>query len=126
MSALPPPPNGQVLSLVSALSQTENHDLHVQAIQARDLALSSSPDSYGNLCLQLAYLLVGSDQLESLFQRIEAPELEVWRQTDPNTTARIQANPTMWVPFGQMAGLILKNALLRPPIRQGGQGTLSL
>lgn len=115
MSALPPPPNGQVLSLVSALSQTENHDLHVQAIQARDVALSSSRDSYGNLCLQLAYLLVGSDQLEALFPRIEASELEVWRQTDPNTAGRIQANPTMWVPFGQMAGLILKNALLRPP-----------
>ena len=123
---LPPPPNGQVLSLVSALSQTENHDLHVQAIQARDLALSSSPDSYGNLCLQLAYLMVGSDQADTLIQRIEHSELEVWRQTDPNTTARIQANPTMWVPFGQMAGLILKNSLLRPPIRQGSHATLSL
>ena len=123
---LPPPPNGQVLSLVSALSQTENHDLHVQAIQARDLALSSSPDSYGNLCLQLAYLMVGSDQPEILIQRILPSELEVWRRTDPSTTARIQANPVMWVPFGQMAGLILKNALLRPPTRQGGHGTLSL
>ncbi len=123
---LPPPPNGQVLSLVSALSQTENHDLHVQAIQARDNALSSSPDSYGNLCLQLAYLMVGSDQYETLIQRIVPAELEIWHQTDPNTTARIQANPSMWVPFGQMAGLILKNALLRPPLRQGSHGTLSL
>ena len=123
---LPPPPNGQVLSLVSALSQTENHDLHVKAIQARDLALSSSPDSYGNLCLQLAYLMVGSDRYETLIQRIEPSEMEVWHQTDPNTIQRIQANPTMWVPFGQMAGLILKNALLRPPLRQGSHGTLSL
>ena len=124
---LPPPPNGQVLSLVSALSQTENHDLHVQAIQARDLALSSSPDSYGNLCLQLAFLMVGSDQPELLLQRIDASELGIWRQTDPNTTARIQANPSMWIPFGQMAGLILKNALLRPPRRpDGSYATLSL
>eukprot|EP00534_Pseudo-nitzschia_fraudulenta_P005652 CAMPEP_0201189154 /NCGR_PEP_ID=MMETSP0851-20130426/137135_1 /ASSEMBLY_ACC=CAM_ASM_000631 /TAXON_ID=183588 /ORGANISM="Pseudo-nitzschia fraudulenta, Strain WWA7" /LENGTH=987 /DNA_ID=CAMNT_0047474927 /DNA_START=107 /DNA_END=3067 /DNA_ORIENTATION=- len=123
---LPPPPNGQVLSLVSALSQTENHDLHVQAIQARDLALSSSSDSYGNLCLQLAYLTVGSDQVEALLHRIQPSELEVWRQTDPNTTARIQANPSMLVPFGQMAGLILKNALLRPPTQQGGHTPLSL
>lgn len=123
---IPPPPNGQVLSLVSALSQTENHDLHVQAIQARDLALSSSPESYGNLCLQLSYLMVGSDQLGNLIHRIEPSELEVWRKTDPNTTSRIQANPTMWVPFGQMAGLILKNALLRPPLRQNSQATLSL
>jgi len=68
----------------------------------------------------------GSDKPESLLQRIDASELEIWRQTDPNTAARIQANPTMWVPFGQMAGLILKNALLRPPVRPGGQGTCSL
>ncbi len=123
---LPPPPNGQVLSLVSALSQTENHDLHVKAIQARDVALSSSPDSYGNLCLQLAYLMVGSDQYKTLIQRIVPSELEVWNQTDPGTRAKIRANPTFWVPFGQMAGLILKNALLRPPSRQGSHGTLSL
>ena len=116
---LPPPPNGQVLSLVSALSQTENHDLHVQAIQARDQALSSSPDSYGNLCLQLACLMVGSDQPNQLFQRIDSSELEIWHRTDANTIARIQANPNMWIPFGQMAGLILKNALLRPPMQTG-------
>jgi hypothetical protein len=70
--------------------------------------------------------MVGSDQMGNLVPRIEPSELEVWSQTDPNTTARIQANPTMWVPFGQMAGLILKNALLRPPLRQGGHATLSL
>mmetsp|Transcript_11146 Transcript_11146/g.12720 ORF Transcript_11146/g.12720 Transcript_11146/m.12720 type:complete len:1016 (+) Transcript_11146:66-3113(+) len=123
---LPPPPNGQVLSLVSALSQTENHDLHVQAITARDQALSSSPDSYGNLCLQLAFLMVGSDQPNQLLTRIDASELEIWRRTDANTTAVIQTNPNMWIPFGQMAGLILKNALLRPPVQTGSYKTISL
>eukprot|EP00536_Pseudo-nitzschia_multiseries_P002126 jgi/Psemu1/182794/e_gw1.28.148.1 len=126
MAALPPPPNGQVLSLVSALSQTENHDLHIQAIKARDDALRSSVCSYGNLCLQLAYLLVGSDQPEVLAQRINASEIEIWRQADPNTTARIQSDPTMWVPFGQMAGLVLKNALVWPPSSQFSHGTMSL
>jgi transportin-1 len=116
-SPLPPPPNGQVLSLVSALSQTTNHDLHVQAIQARDQALNSSQESYGNLCLQLAFLLVGSDQPENLLQRIDPSQLQIWQQTDATTASQIQTNGSMWIPFGQMAGLILKNALLRPPIQ---------
>ncbi|KAL3921793.1 MAG: hypothetical protein SGILL_002562, partial [Bacillariaceae sp.] len=96
---------------------TANHDLHIQAIQARDQALNSSSESYGNLCLQLAFLLVGSDQPNQLMSRIEPSQLEVWRRTDGATSSQIQANPSMWVPFGQMAGLILKNALLRPPIQ---------
>lgn len=113
---LPPPPNGQVLSLVSALSQTENHDLHVQAIRHRDESLSASSESYGSLCLQLGYLLVGSDQPQHLVQRIETSQMDMWRQTDMNTALRLQSDLNMWIPFGQMAGLVLKNALLRPPI----------
>jgi transportin-1 len=122
----PPPPNGQVLSLVSALSQTENHGLHMQAIHARDEALNSSAESYGNLCLQLAFLLVGSDQPDHLIQRIDPCQLEVWRQTDMSTASRIQVNPSLWIPFGQMAGLILKNALLRPPIQPGSNRSFIL
>jgi transportin-1 len=124
--SIPPPPYGQVLSLVSALSQTENHGLHVQAIQARDQALISGPDSYGNLCLQLAYLTVGSDQPDHLMSRIEKSEMHIWQATDGNTASRIQANPAMWIPFGQMAGLILKNALLRPPIQPSTGRPISL
>ena len=117
MSAyLPPPPNGQVLSLVSALSQTENHDLHVQAIRHRDESLSSSSESYGKLCLQLGFLLVGSDQPQHLSQTIEPSQIEIWRQTDAVTATRLLSDLNLWVPFGQMAGLILKNALLKPPI----------
>jgi transportin-1 len=123
-SPAPPPPNGQVLSLVSALSQTENHDLHVQAIRARDEALSSSTDSYGNLCLQLAFLTVGSDQPAQLLQRVDPSQLEIWRQTDATTAMRLQSDPNMWIPFGQMAGLVLKNALLRPPIQQTGKALI--
>lgn len=118
---LPPPPNGNVLSLVSALSQTQNHALHVQAIQARDKALSSSLDSYGDLCLQLAFLTVGSDQPEHLLRRIQATQaMEMWAKTDLATATQIQHNPNAFVAFGQMAGLVLKSALLRPPPLSNG------
>lgn len=118
MASLPPPPSGQVLSLISALSNTSNHDLHVQAIRARDDALSSSPESYGNLCVQLGYLLVGSDLPSQLLARIDPAHMEQWKQTDMSSALRLQQDESMWIPFGQMAGLVLKNALLRPPIMQ--------
>jgi hypothetical protein len=121
MASVPPPPNTQVLSLVTALSQTENHDLHVQAIRAKDEALSSSPATYGNLCLQLAFLLVGSNRPEHMLQQINPDDLESWRQANTTTALRLGSDPGMWIPFGQMGGLILKNALLRPPIQQTGK-----
>lgn len=121
VAGVPPPPNTQVLSLVSALSQTENHGLHVQAITAKDEALRSSPASYGNLCLQLAFLLVGCNNPEQMLQQINPSDMDGWRQANMTTALRLESDPGMWIPFGQMGGLILKNALLRPPIQQTGQ-----
>ena len=118
---LPPAPDGPVLSLVAALSNTQNHELHVQAIRARDEALSASPESYGNLCAQLGYLMAGTDQPAQMIQRISASHLAQWSQTDPSTAMRLQQDETLWTPFGQMAGLILKQALLRPPILTDGR-----
>eukprot|EP00980_Cylindrotheca_fusiformis_P021477 scaffold8353_cov138-Cylindrotheca_fusiformis.AAC.8 len=120
-TALPPPPNTQVLSLVSALSQTENHDLHLQAIEARDKALRSSPASYGHLCLQLAVLLVGCNDPEQMLKGINPTDMDAWRQANMATALRLESDPGMWIPFGQMGGLILKNALLRPPIQESGK-----
>ena len=120
-SHLPPAPDGQVLSLVAALSNTQNHDLHVQAIRARDDALSSSPESYGNLCVQLGYLMAGTDQPAQMIARIPPDQLAQWSQTDPLTAMRLQQDETLWTPFGQMAGLILKQALLRPPNSPDGR-----
>lgn len=114
--AVPPPPTGHALSLVSALSNTQNHTLHVQAIRARDDALSASPDSYNHLCLQLVCILLGSDQPAQMIQSIDPVDLETWRQTDTESILRLQQDESLWVQFGQMSGLILKNALLRPPI----------
>ena len=120
-SSVPPPPNGQVLSLVSALSSPENHELHVQAIVARDQALAASPGSYANLCLQLTFCLIGSDRPDQMIPRMNPADLQAWKQTDAAFVAKLQHHPAQWIPFGQMAGLILKNALLRPPILPDGR-----
>ena len=116
----PPPPNREILSLVSALSSPENHDLHVQAIQARDQALSASSETFGNLCLQLAFLLLITDHSppEQIWSLLHPEDLQGWQQTDPISVQKLQQQPAQWLPFGQMAGLILKNALTRPPILQ--------
>lgn len=112
---VPPAPDGQVLSLVAALSNALNHELHVQAIRARDEALSSSPETYGNLCTQLAYLMAGSDRPGELIQRMDPAQLQHFQQSDPATAQRLHSDFASWTVFGQMAGLILKEALLHPP-----------
>ena len=93
MSNTPSPSTLQLLSAL--LSNTQNHDLHLQAIKARDEALSASLESYGNVCLELARTLLASD--------------------GPPPDASFAPH---WIPLGQLAGLSLKNALLRPPIVQ--------
>lgn len=120
-SQTPPPPNGQVLSLVAALSNAQNHDLHVQAIRARDEALSSSPETYSNLCFQLCCLMAGADRPADMLHRMDPAQLEHFRQTDAATAMKLQQNEAMWTPFGQMAGFILKQALLHPPMLPGGR-----
>ena len=105
----------------------------MQAIAARDQALSTDPTSYSHLCLQLAVVMVlagsssssvaGSSnngnpphQQSMVFGKMDPSELEQWRQQDAATVLQLERDPTLWIPLGQMAGLILKNALLRPPI----------
>lgn len=108
-------PSGQSLALVSALSNPENHELHLQAIRARDQALGDAAQ-YSHWCLQLAYILLGADHPQWLIQHLPAQELEYWKRTDLPSVARLEQDPSLWIPFGQMAGLLLKNALLRPPM----------
>jgi hypothetical protein len=117
----PPAPDGQVLALVAALSNAQNHDLHVQAIRARDEALSTNNDTYGNLCTQLAYLMAGTDKPAALIQKMDPAQLQHFQQSDPATAQRLQQDEASWTPFGQMAGLILKEALLHPPIVANGR-----
>jgi transportin-1 len=121
----PPPPSVQALHLVAALSNPEGGpaDIHVQALRARDAALSASLESYNNLCLQLAYCLLGCDEPQVMLSRIPVTDIEAWRLQDPVTVNRLLQQDggagnnsiSLWIAFGQMAGLVLKNALLRPP-----------
>jgi len=112
-----PSPSGQVLSLVSALLSPENHVLHVQAIQARDQALSASIESYANLCLQLALVMIASDHTpsEAILSRIATQDMNQWRAADESSVQELILNPHQWIVLGQTAGFILKNALVRPP-----------
>ena len=113
-AAVPPTPSGGSLALVSALIHVENHALHVAAIQARDAAFAD-PVAYSSLLLQLSYILVGCDQPSQMIQAMDPNELRVWQQTDQGWK-RLEQDPSLWIPFGQTAGLMLKNALIRPPI----------
>jgi hypothetical protein len=100
---LPPCPSATVLQLISALSSTENHDLHVQAIRARDEALSISIESYNHLCLELTYVLVNSDQPAALNQRLLPAVWEAWQRTDPTAVFRLQQDASLWIPLGKMS-----------------------
>jgi transportin-1 len=111
-----PTPSGGSLALVSALIHVENHALHVAAIQARDAAFAD-PIAYSSLLLQLSYILVGCDQSKQMMQSMDPNELILWQQTDQGSSLkRLQQDPSLWIPFGQTAGLLLKNALIRPPM----------
>jgi hypothetical protein len=115
-----PTPSGGALALVSALIHVENHALHVAAIQARDAAFAD-PIAYSSLLLQLSYILVGCDQPHQMMQSMDPGELLIWQQTDQGSSIqRLERDPSGWIPFGQTAGLMLKNALVRPPIQLVG------
>lgn len=118
----PPLPSTQALHLVSALSNPEPVNAHIQALQARDEAFSSSPETYGNLSAQLSFCLAGCDDASQMLSRMNPAELQSWQAQDSVAVSKLQQNPSLWIPFGQTAGLILKNALLRPPVFVKGDG----
>ena len=120
-NSIPPPPSAQALHLVSALSNPEPADKHIQALKARDEAFSSSAESYGSLSVQLAFCLVGCDNAAQMISRMNMAELQAWQAQDSVAVTKLQQNPDLWIPFGQTAGLMLKNALLRPPVGADGR-----
>lgn len=146
-----PPPNGSVLTLLAALSNHSptpsstfgNHDNannannndgppvpkgsnHQLALAARDEALSSSPDGYGNLCVNFCRVLACPSP-----RLLPEAELRRFRDGDPCAFAECcgwviddecpsesaKAHGTRaWNNIRQMAGLLLKNALVSPPL----------
>mmetsp|Transcript_24050 Transcript_24050/g.45396 ORF Transcript_24050/g.45396 Transcript_24050/m.45396 type:complete len:1049 (+) Transcript_24050:142-3288(+) len=136
----PPPPNGQVLALLAALSNPNptDHSRHALALQARDDALSSSPEGYGDLCRNFCRVLgcpspqnIPLSELESfhnsdreMFQRccgwipevVAAGDGGAASPTDEDLAQRRRSGMVMWNTLRQMAGLLLKNALVTPPL----------
>eukprot|EP00970_Alexandrium_tamarense_P009176 scaffold1812_cov181-Alexandrium_tamarense.AAC.8 len=137
-----PPPNGQVLALLGTLSNPSptDHSRHTMALQARDDALSSSMEGYGDLCRNFCRILGCADP-----QSVPMGELESFAKSDPEMFGRccgwmehvhINNNNNnnngseefqkqkhqgmmMWNMLRQMAGLLLKNALVAPPLPKG-------
>ena len=109
-------PNASIIALLCALSNPNaNIENHQKALSARDEALSSSPTSYSNICLQFTYVMSCPT-----LQHISPTELEEFRQRDPPSFMQLSHDPSLWnKQFRVMAGLLLKNALVRPPIHKG-------
>ena len=115
------PPSGEVLSLLTALSNPgADYERHKLALEARDRALAASPESYGNLCQNLIRIFA----LPSI-QDVPQVELARFQQQDPTSVLQLQHDPTGgWIQLRQMAGLLLKNALLSAPVAKNNQGQL--
>jgi hypothetical protein len=107
------PPTGDVLALITSLSNPSNHNLHTQALSIQQATLSSSPITYGNTCLQYARVL-GCKSPSHMPQS----EVQKWSDSDGGISVRALQNDPIngWNTMRQMAGYLLKNALLSPPI----------
>jgi len=109
----PPPPSGAILSLISNIYNPVDHTRHVQALEARDSALRSSPESYGDLCLNLAYVVAALSP-----EIVPEPEITLWSQSDGGIgVLKLHNDPQdQWSLIREMSGLLLKNALCKAPV----------
>lgn len=110
-----PPPTGDILALITSLSNPSNHTLHTKALQIQSTTLSSSPISYGNTCLQYARVLACPSP-----SHIAQSDIDTWSQSDGGISVmQLRHDPiTGWNTIRQMAGYLLKNALLQPPLNK--------
>ena len=108
-----PPPTGDVLALITSLSNPANHTLHTQALSIQSTTLSSSPISYGQTCLQYARVLACASPTQ-----ISQADIEKWSNTDGGVSVmQLRHDPINgWNAIRQMAGYLLKNALCKPPL----------
>jgi hypothetical protein len=106
------PPSGRILSLLTTLSNPSDHDTHAAALSARDAALSSSSESYGLVCLDLARVLASPSPYV-----LPKEELDQWitHSGGMNAVQLYCSSEQGWSQLREMAGLLLKNALVNPP-----------
>ena len=117
------PPSGQILSLITSLSNPENHTQHQQALVFHSSTLSSSPLSYSNTCVQFARVLaqVSADS-------IPQEAIQIWKESDNGTSImKLSKDPIGgWNQIREMAGLLLKNALLKAPVDENTKMRMKL
>ena len=138
----PPPPSGSVLALLAALSNhsptissTSGITNHQLALQARDDALSASPSSYGDLCREFCRVLACPSPRsipEEELRKFHDGDIEMfekccgWMMTDnvvgggvggsASYESDMRRGMATWGTLRQLAGLLLKNALVAPPL----------
>lgn len=116
------PPSSDALALVSSLSNPINHDQHFKALSVQAQTLSSSPITYSQTCVQFARILATSSP-----DLIPIHEVQKWSEYDQQGVQAIQKDPIGgWSQFRQMAGLLLKNALLNAPIYEHSKTKMRL
>mmetsp|Transcript_17129 Transcript_17129/g.32404 ORF Transcript_17129/g.32404 Transcript_17129/m.32404 type:complete len:1038 (+) Transcript_17129:63-3176(+) len=117
------PPSGQILSLITSLSNHQNHAQHQQALAFQSSTLSSSPLSYSNTCVQYARVLA--------FPHVESiphDSIQIWKESDGGVSLMaLNKDPIAgWNQLREMAGLLLKNALLKAPIDENTKMKMKL
>ena len=102
--------NGEAVALLAALSNP-NAKAHHEALRARDVALSQSNESYTHLVLNFGRILA----CQSLIG-CNQDALLTLQNLSPTAYMQLEHDPTMWQQYRQMAGLLLKNAMVHPPL----------
>ena len=112
------PPTGETLLLLATLSNpaVTPHAQHAEALAHRDRALAASPESYGALCADFARTFATADP--TTLPESETAKLAAQAAASPALEA-LKVDPGAWIALRQMAGLLLKNALGRPPWAAG-------
>ena len=106
------PPSGEILSLISSLSNHTNHQAHTKALALKDTTLSASPISFAQTCVQFARVLACTSP-----DQIPQDEIQKWSQADGVSVMQLRHDPVGgWNQLREMSGLLLKNALVKSPI----------
>ncbi len=107
------PPSGEILSLITTLSNPTNHSNHTNSLNLLNNVLSTSPTSYSQTCIQFARVVACPSP-----NHLPQAEIEKWSATDRGVSVmQLRHDPVGgWGQLREMAGLLLKNALVKPPI----------